>query len=147
MNCPNQAALPSADITRLHYNRSPIRPAIIRAHAINREQAGVTFPPIEPFATGHLPVGDGDEIYWEASGNRDGKPALYLHGGPGSGVGTGYRRNFDPDQYLIVSFDQRGCGRSRPLVSDPTADLSTNTTQALISDIEALRNHFGVERW
>jgi proline iminopeptidase len=121
--------------------------AIVRAYVINREQAGVTFPPIEPFAAGHLSVGDGNEIYWEASGNLDGKPALYLHGGPGSGAGTGYRRNFDPDQYLIVSFDQRGCGRSRPLVSDPAADLSTNTTRALISDIEALRNHFGAEQW
>ena len=105
------------------------------------------FPPIEPFASGHLRVGDGNDIYWEASGNPDGKPALHLHGGPGSGIGTGYRRQLDPDRFLIVSFEQRGCGRSRPLVTDPAADLATNTTPALVADIEALRAHLGVERW
>jgi proline iminopeptidase len=105
------------------------------------------FPHIEPFAAGWLPVGDGNEIYWETSGNPDGKPALHLHGGPGSGIQTGYRRRFDPERFLIVSFEQRGCGRSRPLVTDPTADLSTNTTPALIADIEALREYLGVERW
>jgi proline iminopeptidase len=105
------------------------------------------FPPIEPLATGHLPVGDGNEIYWEASGIPNGKPALYLHGGPGSGISAGYRRRFDPNQYFIVSFEQRGCGRSRPLVTDATANLGTNTTPALIADIEALRGHLGIERW
>jgi proline iminopeptidase len=106
------------------------------------------FPPIEPFATGYLPVSDGNEIYWETSGNPKGKPALHLHGGPGSGMGEGYRRRFDPEKFLIVGLDQRGCGRSRPLVTDPTApDLSTNTTQVLIADIEALRRHLGVEKW
>jgi proline iminopeptidase len=105
------------------------------------------FPPIEPFASGYLPVSDGNDIYWEASGSPDGKPALYLHGGPGSGIGTGYRRRFDPDKFLVVAFEQRGCGRSRPLVSDPAADLSSNTTPSLIADIEALRAHLGVERW
>ena len=97
-------------------------------------------PPISPFASGHLAVGDGNEIYWEASGNPRGKPALHLHGGPGGGVGAGYRRHFDPAQFLIVSFEQRGCGRSRPLVTDPSADLSTNTTAALVADIERLRD-------
>jgi proline iminopeptidase len=105
------------------------------------------FPPIEPFATGFLPVGDGNEIYWEASGNPDGKPALHLHGGPGSGIMAGYRRRFDPEMFLIVSFEQRGCGRSRPLVVDPAADLSTNTTPALVADIEALRSHLGLDTW
>lgn len=105
------------------------------------------FPPIEPFDGGLLPTSDGNVIYWEASGNLDGKPALHLHGGPGSGTMTGYRRRFDPDRFLIVSFDQRGCGRSRPLVSEPDTDLSTNTTQAQIADIESLRSHLGVERW
>lgn len=106
------------------------------------------FPPIEPFASGFLPVSDGNEIFWEASGNPHGKPALHLHGGPGSGSGAGYRRRFDPEKFLIVGLDQRGCGRSRPLVSDPGAPpLSTNTTQALIADIEALRTHLNVETW
>jgi proline iminopeptidase len=103
------------------------------------------YPPIEPFATGMLPVGDGNEIYWEASGNPDGKPAIHLHGGPGSGIMTGHRKRFDPDRYLIVSFEQRGCGRSRPLAAWDT--LATNTTQALIGDIEVLREHLGVEQW
>jgi proline iminopeptidase len=105
------------------------------------------FPPIEPFASGHLPVGDGNAIYWEASGNPGGKPALHLHGGPGGGIMTGYRRRFDPDWFLIVSFEQRGCGRSRPLVVEPGADLATNTTPALIADIEALRDYLDVDRW
>src|SRR5262245_29906500 len=106
------------------------------------------YPPIDPFTSGHLPVSDGNVLYWEASGNPEGKPALYLHGGPGSGIQTGYRRWFDPKRFLIVSFEQRGCGRSRPLVTDPNApDLMTNTTQALIADIEALREHLGVDKW
>ncbi len=103
------------------------------------------FPPIEPFATGMLPVDNGNVIYWEASGNPEGKPVLHLHGGPGGGMMMGYRRRFDPDQYMIVGFKQRGCGRSRPLATK--ANLSTNTTQALIRDIEALRAHLGVEQW
>lgn len=86
-------------------------------------------------------------MYWEASGNPQGKPALYLHGGPGSGMQTGYRQLFDPERYLIVSFDQRGCGRSQPLVTELGYDLGSNTTQALIADIEQLREHLGIERW
>ncbi len=105
------------------------------------------FPAIEPFASGMLRVGEGNEIYWEASGNPQGKAALHLHGGPGSGILTGHRRRFDPARWLIVSFEQRGCGRSRPLVTDPAANLATNTTQALIADIEVLRRHLGVQRW
>ncbi len=105
------------------------------------------FNAIEPFATGYLPVGDGNVIYWEASGNPKGKPALYLHGGPGGGISTGYRRHFDPELFLIVSFEQRGCGRSKPKVTDPGIDLTTNTTQALISDIEALRTHLKINNW
>jgi proline iminopeptidase len=105
------------------------------------------FAPIEPFAHGMLPVGDGNEIYWETSGNPDGKPALHLHGGPGGSMGAGYRRRFDPGRYLIVGFEQRGCGRSRPLVTDDLASLATNTTAHLIADIEHLREHLGVDRW
>jgi len=105
------------------------------------------FSPIDPFASGYLPVSDGNTIYWEASGNPEGKPALHLHGGPGGGIKTGYRRRFDPKTFLIVSFEQRGCGRSRPLATDPAVDLSRNTTTALIADIEALRTHLNVEKW
>ncbi len=102
---------------------------------------------IEPFASGHLAVDDGNEIYWETSGNPKGQPALYLHGGPGTGISGGYRRHFDPKKFLIVSFEQRGCGRSRPRVTDPGVNLMKNTTQALISDIEKLRVHLKVDRW
>jgi len=105
------------------------------------------FPVTAPFRTGFLSVGDRDQIYWEASGNPSGKPALYLHGGPGGGLQTGYRRHFDPERYCIVSFEQRGCGRSRPLATDPKADLASNTTPNLIADIEELRVHLGIERW
>jgi proline iminopeptidase len=108
----------------------------------------VVHPPIEPFQSGLLKVGDGDEIYWEASGNPTGKPLLYLHGGPGSGLGSGgYRRRADAGRYLIVGIDQRGCGRSRPLATDALHQLPLNTTQSLIADIETVREHLGIERW
>jgi proline iminopeptidase len=105
------------------------------------------FPAIAPYDSGLLDVGDGQQVYWECCGNPEGKPALYLHGGPGSGCTPGQRRFFDPDAYRAVLFDQRGSGRSRPLASAPDADLSVNTTQHLITDIEALRRHLGIERW
>lgn len=109
--------------------------------------AAEPFPPIEPYAHGLLDVGDGNRIYWEACGNPDGKPALVVHGGPGSGCGTGSRRYFDPDRYRVILFDQRGCGRSVPHASDPATDMSTNTTHHLLADMERLREHLGVERW
>lgn len=105
------------------------------------------FESIEPYATGYLSVGDGNEIYWEASGNPQGKPALFLHGGPGGGLSAGYRKHFDPKKFMIVSFEQRACGRSRPLVTDPGFDLASNTTQNLIADIEKLRVHLGAKDW
>ncbi|MDA8069534.1 MAG: prolyl aminopeptidase [Actinomycetota bacterium] len=105
-------------------------------------------PAIEPFASGLLAVGGDVEIYWETSGNPHGRPALYLHGGPGSGLGPGgYRRRYDPERYLIVGIDQRGCGRSRPLVTEALDALKLNTTKALIDDIEAVREHLGIDRW
>ena len=100
-----------------------------------------------PEATGTLEVGGTDTIYWEATGRPDGKPALVLHGGPGSGCTPWHRTLFDPDQYRVVLFDQRNCGRSRPHASEPDVDLSANTTQNLIADIELLRTHLGIERW
>ena len=105
------------------------------------------FPAIEPYNSGMLDVGDGHRVYWECCGNPAGKPALYLHGGPGSGCSPGQRRFFDPHAYRVVLFDQRGAGRSRPLASEPDADLRANTTPHLIADIEALRRLHGVERW
>lgn len=100
------------------------------------------YPEIEPFATGHLEVGDGHEIYYEQSGNPEGKPAVYLHGGPGAGSDPRARRFYDPAAYRIVQFDQRGCGKSRP-----AASLENNTTWHLIADMERLREHLGLERW
>jgi proline iminopeptidase len=105
------------------------------------------YPPIEPYASGLLDVGDGRELYWETAGNPDGIPAVWLHGGPGSGSTAGIRRSFDPAAYRLVVFDQRGCGRSRPLADSAAADLTTNTTRHLIADIELLRTHLGIGRW
>lgn len=105
------------------------------------------FPPLEPFASGMLTVTNGNSIYWESSGNPAGKPVLHLHGGPGGGMRAGYRRWFDPDRHMIVGFEQRGCGRSRPLATDDLSTLPSNNTQNLINDIEALRGHLGVDRW
>lgn len=104
-------------------------------------------PPLQPHASGHLDVSDGNRIYWESSGNPDGKPALWLHGGPGAGGGRGSRRLFDPDAYRIVLFDQRGCGQSEPHAADPEVSLEHNTTEHLLADIERLREHLGVDRW
>ena len=105
------------------------------------------YPAAEPYETGMLGVGDGHKLYWETVGSPKGTPAVYLHGGPGSGTTPGARRNFDPDAYRAVLFDQRGCGRSRPLASEPDADLSTNTTDDLMADLERLRKHLGIEQW
>ena len=105
------------------------------------------FPEIEPYDTGMLDVGDGNLVYWEACGNPDGKPVVVLHGGPGSGCTPMHRRWFDPAKYRIVLFDQRNAGRSAPHASDPATDLTANTTQHLIADIERLRVHLGIERW
>jgi proline iminopeptidase len=104
------------------------------------------YPSIEPYDSGHLDVGDGHTVYWEVVGSPDGLPAVWLHGGPGAPTSAG-RRSFDPARYRAVLFDQRGCGRSRPLASDPDADLSTNTTDHLVADMERLRSHLGIDRW
>ncbi|HEX5493595.1 MAG TPA: prolyl aminopeptidase [Mycobacteriales bacterium] len=105
------------------------------------------YPPIEPYDTGMLDVGDGNLVYWETCGNPDGKPALVVHGGPGSRCTNGQRRPFDPDRYRAVLFDQRGCGRSTPHASDPATDMSHNTTEHLLADMELLREHLGIQRW
>lgn len=105
------------------------------------------FPEVEPHASGLLEVRDGQRIYWESCGNPDGKPAVVLHGGPGSGCRPGMRRLFDPARYRVVLFDQRNCGRSLPHAAELDTDLAANTTQQLIADIEALGEHLGIDRW
>jgi proline iminopeptidase len=105
------------------------------------------YPEIEPFDHGMLEVGDGNLVYWETCGNPNGKPAVVFHGGPGSGCSPWFRTLFDPSAYLVVLFDQRNCGRSKPHASDPATDLSANTTQSLISDAELLRQQLEVDHW
>ncbi|MEV0319525.1 prolyl aminopeptidase [Streptomyces sp. NPDC050658] len=105
------------------------------------------YPDIEPYDHGMLDVGDGNRVYWEVCGNPLGKPAVVLHGGPGSGCTPFFRRYFDPDAYRIVLLDQRGAGRSTPRASDPATDMSVNTMPHLIADLELLRRHLRIERW
>lgn len=105
------------------------------------------YPLIEPYDSGLLDVGDGNQIYWEVCGNPAGKPVVMVHGGPGSGCSSDHRRQFDPEAYRIVLFDQRNCGRSRPHAADPTVSLEHNTTWHLVADMERLREHLGIDRW
>lgn len=101
-----------------------------------------------PTQHGMLDVGDGQNIYWEQWGPSDGVPAVCLHGGPGGTLNASqFRRHFDLSRVRAIGFEQRGCGRSTPHASDPSTSLSTNTTAHLIADIEALREHLGVEAW
>ena len=100
------------------------------------------YPAIKPYNTGFLKVSGGHEIYFEECGNPRGKPAVFLHGGPGGGTDAKMRRFFDPKRYRIVLFDQRGSGKSRPLAS-----LDDNTTWDLVADTERVREHLGIERW
>ncbi|MBO0346116.1 prolyl aminopeptidase [Roseibium sp. CAU 1637] len=100
------------------------------------------YPEIEAYDSGWLDVGDGHEIYWERSGTKGAKPAVFLHGGPGGGFSPLHRQLFDPQAYDVLLFDQRGCGKSRPL-----AELEANTTWHLVDDIERLREMVGVDSW
>ncbi|WP_323122004.1 prolyl aminopeptidase [Burkholderia alba] len=100
------------------------------------------YPPIEPYEHGFLETGDGHRVYWELCGNPRGKPAVFLHGGPGGGCNAQHRRLFDPSRYNILLFDQRGCGRSTP-----NASLENNTTWDLVADMERLRTMMGVDAW
>ncbi|MGW4637457.1 prolyl aminopeptidase [Sphaerisporangium sp. NPDC004334] len=105
------------------------------------------YPPLEPCDSGMLDVGDGDQVYWEVCGNPDGRPVVMVHGGPGGGCTPDHRRQFDPEAYRIVLFDQRNCGRSLPHASDPAVSLEHNTTWNLVADMERLREHLGIDRW
>lgn len=100
------------------------------------------YPPIEPYASGVLDVGDGHSLYWERCGTQGAKPAVFLHGGPGAGCGPAHRRQFDPARYDVLLFDQRGCGRSTP-----HASLAANTSWHLVEDIERLREMSGFDKW
>lgn len=110
-------------------SRDPVRPTAL-------------YEPLAPYESGMLDAGDGHRIYWETCGNPLGKPALFLHGGPGGGCYGDHRRLFDPAHYRVVLFDQRGCGRSQPLGS-----LEANTTAHLLADIELLREHLRIDTW
>lgn len=103
---------------------------------------GTLYPPIEPYARGMLDVGDGHSLYWECCGTPGGKPAVFLHGGPGGGMSPRHRQQFDPELYDVLLFDQRGCGQSTPF-----AGLEANSTWHLVADIEALREMAGHEKW
>lgn len=107
-----------------------------------RSHRNELFPEIEPFATGLLDLDGRHRMYWEQSGNPEGMPVVFLHGGPGAGSATAHRRFFDPLHYRIIVYDQRGCGRSRP-----RAEIRDNTTDHLLNDLERLRRHLGIERW
>jgi len=100
------------------------------------------YPPIEAKETGYLDVGDGHRIYWEESGNSEGVPVVFLHGGPGSGTNEGHRCSFNPEIYRIILFDQRGCGKSTP-----HAELAYNTTWDLVADMEKLRKFLKIDTW
>jgi proline iminopeptidase len=102
---------------------------------------------VEPYETGMLDTGDGNRIYWECCGNPAGVPVVVVHGGPGSGCSVRQRRSFDPERFRIILFDQRNCGRSTPHASDPAADMSLNTTDHLIRDMEQLRETLGIDTW
>lgn len=100
------------------------------------------YPPLQPSHSGWLDVGDGHQVYFEESGNPNGKPCIFVHGGPGGGSSPAARQFFNPERYRIILFDQRGCGRSVP-----HASLDANTTWHLIADMEQLREHLGIDRW
>lgn len=100
------------------------------------------YPPIAPHRTGLLEVGEGHRVYWEESGNAEGMPAIFLHGGPGGASRSHHRQFFDPDHFRFVTMHQRGCGNSTPL-----AETRGNTTQALIADLETLREALDIEKW
>jgi proline iminopeptidase len=122
--------------------REPAKRAASAGAAHAKALRRTLYPAIEPFRHGFLRVSEIHEIYYEECGNPAGKPAVFLHGGPGAGSDKRARQFFDPRHYRIVVFDQRGCGRSRP-----SASLIENTTWHLVADIERLRKHLGIERW
>ena len=122
--------------------RTTTSAAAKRKPALRAQDLRALYPPIKPYRTGYLQVSDLHEIYYEESGNPEGKPAVFVHGGPGGGTDAKMRGFFDPKRYRIILFDQRGCGKSRP-----NASLVDNTTWHLVEDMEKLREHLGIESW
>lgn len=110
--------------------------------ALARDPLTWLYPDLEPNRSGFLPVSDLHTIYWEESGNPEGRPVIFLHGGPGGGTSPKHRRYFDPRKWRILLMDQRGCGKSTPY-----AEIRENTTWDLVTDLERLRTHLGLERW
>ncbi|WP_339723483.1 prolyl aminopeptidase [uncultured Paraglaciecola sp.] len=100
------------------------------------------FPDIQPFASEMLDVSHGHSLYVEQTGNAKGIPVLFLHGGPGAGIGKDYRRFFDPEKYWIIGFDQRGCGKSQPF-----GELENNNSHALVDDVLIIQKHLNVKKW
>lgn len=111
-------------------------------HLSNQSIDEVLYPEIDAYSTGFLQVSELHTIAWERSGNPDGIPVIVIHGGPGGGSQPSYRRYFNPEKFDIIQFDQRGCGQSTPY-----AELTDNNTHASVSDLEMLRESFGIERW
>ena len=126
------------------FNADPLSDTIVAPDSFRpvMPDSGPLYPPLTPYASGMLETTQPHRLYWETSGNPEGIPVLFVHGGPGSGTSPDQRRFFDPARYRIVLFDQRGSGRSTP-----HGELSDNTTPHLIADMEALRCELGIERW
>ena len=120
---------------------------VLRSARARMRPVRTLYPEVEPHASGMLDVGDGNSVYWEECGNPNGKPAVFLHGGPGAGCTPEHRRLFDPEVYRVILFDQRNCGRSLPPASVHATDLTANTTGNLVADIELLRVSLGIDRW
>jgi proline iminopeptidase len=118
------------------------RKVALKAAPAAARKPGDFYPPIKPYNKGFLRVSDIHEIYYEESGNPDGKPVVFLHGGPGGGTDAKMRQFFNPKKYRIVLFDQRGSGKSKP-----AANLVDNTTWHLVADIETIREHLGIDKW
>ncbi len=105
------------------------------------------FPEIQPYKTGLLELDEKNKMYWEISGNPNGIPVVFVHGGPGGSTTPAFRRLFDPEKYKIILFDQRGCGKSIPSVFTNPEEIESNNTQNLIEDMEKLRQHLDIDKW
>ncbi len=125
----------------------PTRRELGHASVLYHRRMRTLYPEIEPHDQGLLDVGDGQAIYWESSGSPQGRPVVFLHGGPGGTSAPVHRRLFDPARYRIILLDQRGTGNSTPHASEVHADLSANTTWHLVSDLEKLRQYLNIDRW